>query len=113
MVEKASGEAVPTCLAALEQRDTVVDADEILEHSAATANLLTIYRRRADHVDEIGLPTLGFRESVDRLAATGHDRMRLVLVTGASGYPWCVLFVAPHEADLVAILAVLGPVPST
>lgn len=111
MLSSASGEAVPTCLAALDQPGTVLDADAILQHSASTADLLTIYRRRADHVEEIGLPTLGFRETVDRLALTPHERLRLVLISGASGHPWCVLFTAPDEPELVAVLAVLGPPP--
>jgi hypothetical protein len=81
--------------------------------AAATSNLLTIYRRRSGHVEDIGLPTLRFRESVQRLADTNYTSLRLAGLEGATGYPACVVFLAPDEAVVVAALAVLGPMSPT
>jgi hypothetical protein len=111
MLTRATGEAVPTCLATLDQPNANLDADAIFEHSATTSNLLTIYRRRASHLEDIGLPTLGYPETVGRLAQSQYERLRMVLITGATGHPWCVLFLAPDEPQVVAALAVLGPMP--
>lgn len=109
----AEGEAVASCLAALDEPDALVHTDWLDQGPAHTANLLTIYRRRADHVEAIGLPTLGFREAVQRLEETSHETLRLAGVEGAKGYPWCVLFLAPDEPAVVASLAVLGPLLPT
>src|SRR4051812_42107177 len=76
-----------------------------------TSNLLTIYRRRASHVEGIGLPTLGFRETVDRLEKTTHPMLRVAAVVAGGGYPACVMFIEPEELAVVAALAVLGPMP--
>ena len=66
-LQAASGDAVPTCLATLDDADSVVNTWP--DHRPTpTANLLTIYRRRAAHVEAIDLPTIGFREAVERLA---------------------------------------------
>lgn len=108
-LEGATGEAVPTCRAVLDEPTAQVDADAILERLASTTNLVTLYRGRASHVEDIGLPTLGFRDVVDRLEATPHEKLRLALITGPSGYPWCVLFLAPDETEVVAAVAVLAP----
>lgn len=107
----APGEAVSTCLLALDDPDAVVHADWVHPHHPSTANLLTIYRRRATHVEEIGLPTIGFRDVVERLEQTPHEALRLAGIEGANGYPWCVVFLSPTEPTVVAALAVLGPVP--
>lgn len=107
----ASGDAVPTCLATMDEPDAVVNTwpDHRPTH---TANLLTIYRRRAAHVEAIGLPTVGFRDAVQRLEQTPHETLRLAGVDSASGHPACVVFLAPDEPVVVAALAVLGPVAS-
>ena len=74
---------------------------------------LTIYRRRASHVKGIDLPTLGFRETVQRLEQTTHASLRVAGVIAAGGYPACVIFLAPDDPTVVAVLAVLGPMPTT
>lgn len=107
----AHGQAVATCLAALDKPEASVHTDWADMDPVATSNLLTIYRRRAGHVEDIGLPTLGFREAVQRLEETPHTSLRLAGVEGATGYPACVVFLAPDEAAVVAALAVLGPMP--
>ena len=76
-----------------------------------TSRFLTIYRTRADHVEEIELPAVGFRESVQRLEETPHTALRLVGIHGPNGYRHCIVFLAPEEATVVAALAVLGPRP--
>ena len=107
----ASGDAVPTCLATMDEPDAVVNTWP--DHRPTpTANLLTIYRRRAAHVEDIGLPTVGFRDAVERLEQTPHETLRLAAVDSASGHPACVVFLSPTEPEVVAALAVLGPVPS-
>ena len=105
----AHGQAVATCLAALDEPEASVHADWADRDPVATSNLLTIYRRRAGHVEDIGLSTLGFREAVQRLEETPHTSLRLAGVEGATGYPACVVFLAPDKAAVVAALAVLGP----
>ena len=109
----ANGEAVASCLAALDEPHATVHADWLDQGPVSRSNLLTIYRRRADHVAAIGLPTLGFREAVQRLEETPHETLRLAGMEGAKGYPWCVVFLAPDEPAVVASLAVLGPLPPT
>ena len=109
----AHGQAVETCLAAFDEPEASVHADWADRGPVATSNLLTIYRRRAGHVEDIGLPTLGFRETVQRLQETPHTSLRLAGVDGATGYPACTVFLAPNEAVVVAALAVLGPMPPT
>jgi hypothetical protein len=64
-------------------------------------------------VREIGLPTLGFPETVERLEATSYESLTLADVRGHNGYPWCVAFLAPDRTEIVAVVAVLGPVPPT
>jgi hypothetical protein len=109
----ANGEAVAVCLAALAEPDATVHADWSDVGPVPTSNLLTIYRRRADHIEAIGLPTLGFREAAQRLEETPHENLRLAGIEGAKGYPRCVVFLAPDEPAVVASLAVLGPLPPT
>lgn len=79
----------------------------------ATSSLVTIYRRRANHVEAIGLPTVGLRETVERLAQTTHDTLRVIGAIAQGGYPACVMFVAPEEPVVIAALGVLGPMPPT
>jgi hypothetical protein len=97
----------------MDDPDATVHADWVDEHHVHTSNLLAIYRRRAAHVEAIGLPTLGFRESVERLANTPHETLRIAGVQGPRGYPWCVVFLAPDHIEVVAALAVLGSLSPT
>ena len=83
----AQGEAVSTCRAALDDPEATIHAEWVDEHEAHTSNLVTICRRRASHGDTIGLPTLGFREAVQRLEDTHHETLRLAGVEGPNGYP--------------------------
>lgn len=108
----ANGEAVPTCISVFEDPDATIYADWD-EHRAHTASLLTIYRRRARHVQDIGLPTEGFQETVMRLETTLYGTLRVAVAEGAGGYPWCVVFLAPDHAEVMAALAVLGPMSRT
>ena len=99
---------MPTCLATLDDADSVVNTWP--DHRPTpTANLLTIYRRRAAHVEAIDLPTIGFREAVERLEQTPHETLRLAGIDGAGGRPSCIVFLSPAESEVVAALAVLGP----
>jgi len=97
----ARGAAVAPCLAALDKPDATVHVDWPDQGPVPTSSLLTIYRRRADHVDAIGLPTLGFREAVQRLEETAHEDLPLAGVEGAKGYPSCTLFLAPDEPTVL------------
>ena len=47
------------------------------------------------------------------MAATSHSNVRLAGVEGEGGYPKCVVFLAPDEPDVIAVLAVLGTTPPT
>lgn len=58
------------------------------------------------------MPTLGFRETVQRLEEAPHATLRLACVQGAKGYPACVIFLAPNEPAVVAALAILGQAPA-
>jgi len=107
----ADGEAIATCRAALDDPSATVRAD--WDALASTANLLTIYRRRASHVHEIGLPTLGFEEIVQRLETTPYMGLRLAVVEIEGRHLWCVIFLAPDEPKVVGALAVTGPMPLT
>jgi len=98
------------CRATLADDAAVVHADWGAQ--VATADLLTIYRRRASHVRDIGLPTLGFDETVERLEATPHATLRLASVEPGRGYPRCVISLAPDQPAVVAALAVTGPMPA-
>jgi hypothetical protein len=109
----AQGEAVSTCLAALDELGASDHAYFANDDRVPTSELEAIYRRRASHVEDIALPTLGFREVVQRMAATSHTNLRLAGVEGESGYPKCVVFLAPDEPDVVAVLAVRGRTPPT
>ena len=82
-------------------------AESAAQPRAAVPADVPHYRRRASHVQDSGLPTLGFREAVRRLQETPHTSLRLAGVKGATGYPACVVFLAPDEAAVVAALAVL------
>lgn len=108
LLSAAQGEAVPTFLSLLDDPGADVHPDSD-DHWNSTANLLTIYRSRAEHVRRIGLPTLGFDETVGRLEATSHERLTLGLATGPGGHPSCIAFLAEDLSVVVAALAVLGP----
>jgi len=110
LLSAARGEAVPAFLSLLDDPDAEVH-QYAEEHSNSTANLLTIYRRRAEHVRTIGLPTLGFDETVERLEATTHDRLTPAGGTARGGHPSCVAFIAEDLSEVVAAVAVLGPPP--
>lgn len=110
LLSATQGEAVPTFLSLLDDPDATLHPDAE-GHSNSTANLLTIYRRRAEHVRRIGLPTLGFDETVEKLEATGHESLTLALGTGQGGHPHCVAFLTRDLSEVVAALAVLGPPP--
>ena len=75
-----------------------------------TSNLLTIYRQRAQHVREIGLPTLGFDEAVERIETSPHGKLCLAVASGPGGHPWAVAFLAPDQSEVVAVIAVLDQV---
>jgi hypothetical protein len=107
----AEGQAVETFIALLTDPDFVVRIEGDWERPAVTANLLTIYRRRASHVRRVGLPTLGFDETVQRLESTSYEQLRLVAIDGPERYPWCLLFASPELTEIVAALAVTGPKP--
>ncbi|VXC56225.1 RidA family protein [Nocardioides sp. AX2bis] len=80
---------------------------------ATTANLLTIYRRRAAHVVAVGLEHAGFDRTVDDLATCGHPELRLAEVTDHTAGRHYVLFVAPETDDVVACLWVRSERPAT
>lgn len=101
-----------TCLSVLDGADGAA-LDWQGQSLMPTANLVTIYRRRANHVEAIGLPTVGVRETVERLAQTTLDTLRVVGAISQGGYPACVMFIAPQEPVVVAAFAVLGPMPTT
>ena len=105
----AHGEAVATCREVLSEPGGHLHVDKTGRHRAYTANLVAIYRRRASEAEDLGLPTLGFPETIERLEATRHDTLRLAVFEGRKGFPWCVVFLAPDGPDVVAALAVLGP----
>jgi hypothetical protein len=108
LLSATDGEAVPLFTSLLDDSGSNFDA-EAERISNSTANLLTIYRRRAEHARRIGLPTLGFDETVVNLESTRHERLRLALGTGPGGHPSCVAFLADDLSEVVAVLAVLGP----
>jgi hypothetical protein len=107
----AKGEAVATCLAAIDEPGATVRTWEG-EDETPTANLASIYRIRASWVAEKGIPSLGFHETVERLESTHYKALRLAFVQGASGYPTCVVFLVPDAYEVLAVLSVLGPAPS-
>ena len=100
---------MPTCRSAIDDPQATAQLDWTDLGRPLTANLLSIYRTRADHVEAIGLPTLGIRETVQRLGKTRHETLRLASLEGSNGYPRCVIFLAPDEPIVVAAVAVLGP----
>lgn len=110
LLSASRGEAVPAFLSLLDDPGTTLHIDAE-EHSSPTAILLTIYRRRGDHVRRIGLPTLGFDETVEKLEATGHEQLTAALGTGPGGHPSCIAFLSPDLSEVVAAVAVLGPPP--
>jgi hypothetical protein len=105
-----AGDAQRVCLETLsDERSSMHLSNDVIH----TTNLLTIYRRRAMHVKSIGLPTVGFDDAVRRLEDTPYERLRLASHEAPTGHPWCVLFVAPDAVEIVAALAVTGPMPTT
>ena len=110
LLSATDGEAVPLFTSLLDDSASSIDAAEG-RTSVSTANLHAIYRRRAEHVRRIGLPTLGFDETVLNLESTQHERLRLAVGTGRDGHPTCVAFLADDLSEVVAVLAVLGPRP--
>ncbi len=108
LLSATDGEAVALFTSRLDDSGSNFDA-EAERTSNSTANLLTIYRRRTEHVRRIGLPTLVFDETVANLESTRHERLRLALCKGPGGHPSCVAFLADDRSDVVAVLAVLGP----
>jgi hypothetical protein len=110
LLATAQGEAVATCAA------VVADANAVIHHGlpenlSAIQDQLTTWRRRAEHVRRIGLPVVGMDEAVRALTATDHERVRVVGLTPVGRYPSCVLFISPGGDEVVAALAVTGPVP--
>ena len=110
LLSATDGEAVALFTALLDDSASDIDTDTELR-PVSTAELLTIYRRRAQHVRRIGLPTLGFDETVAKLESTRHERLHLALGTGRGGRPACVAFLADDLSEVVAVLAVLGRAP--
>jgi len=111
LLEATTGEAVPTLLSLLEEPGSTV---EVASGDAATptTQLLTIYRRRAKHVQKVGLPTLGFDEALKKLEVTPHERLTIALAQAKGGHPHCVAFLAEDLSVVVATLAVLAPRPA-
>lgn len=104
------GEAGPTFVAVLDDPGADFDPDAV-QRCNSTANLLTIYSHRAEHVRAVGLRVLGFDETVQNLEATSHDSLVGVLGAAQSGYPSCVAFLTPDLSSVVAAVAVLEPLP--
>lgn len=69
-----------------------------------TANLLTIYRRRAAHVVAVGVEHAGFDSAVEDLAASGQQTVRLAPVVDDVAGRHYLLFLAPDTDDVVACL---------
>lgn len=100
-----------TCLATLDDPGAVVRTDWLDDGPVSTPVLLTIYRRRTRHVEDIGLSALGFAETVRRLEETPHEALLLVAIEGPSGHPHCLVLLTPGDLSVVAALAVLAPPP--
>jgi hypothetical protein len=81
---RARGEAVATCLSVLAEPTTRVSHSP---ETASTQNLLSIYRRRVEHIRAIRLPALGVAEAVEALASTKYQRLCVVPVQPEAGLP--------------------------
>jgi hypothetical protein len=82
------GDAVATCRGLLSEPGAHIHTEKT-DQLAYTANLVAIYSRRASEAEDLGLPTLGLRETVQCLEETRHDKVRLVVLEGPGGFPWC------------------------
>ena len=105
------GEAAGVLLSVLDDPNSAFRDDAALRPTPTT-DLLTIYQRRARHVKAVGLPTLGFDESVARIEESTYDELRLAVTIGSSGHPKAIAFLAPERSEIVAVLAVLEEDPS-
>ncbi|GAB3057194.1 hypothetical protein GCM10027053_18550 [Intrasporangium mesophilum] len=109
LLPAADVEAAPAFLSLLDDPRATLHTDSE-RHSNSTANLLTIYRQRAEWVRRTCQPTVGFDETVQRLTGTPHERLVVLAVGKGEGeYQWCVAFLTQDLDEVVAAIAVLGP----
>ena len=108
LLEGSDFEAAPAFRALLNEADTALHPDTE-SHPTPTTNLLTIYRRRAEHVRSIDLPSLGFDETVEKLAATHHERLVLMIAMREDDHRRGVAFLSEDLTELVAAVVILGP----
>ena len=71
-----------------------------------TDRLLDIYRRRATHVQRIGIAADGFDQAVTDIAECGYSSLRLAAVEGRESARHFQVFLAPHADEVVACLSV-------
>jgi len=77
---------------------------EVAEGTTASADLVTIYARRAKHVAAIGLEHGGFDQALSDLEAHEAGKVRLGQVTDRAGERHYQLFLAADSDDVVACL---------
>jgi len=82
------------------------DPFEVGEQVVDTDHLLVIYRRRATHVQRLGIATDGFDRAVTDIAECGHSGLRLAAVEGRESARHFQVFLAPHADEVVACLSV-------
>jgi hypothetical protein len=77
---------------------------EVFKGTTATADLITIYSRRAKHLEAIGLEHGGFGEALADLEACRAGAVRLGLVTDRSEQRHYQLFLSADAEEVVACL---------
>ncbi|KRF43034.1 hypothetical protein ASH01_14460 [Terrabacter sp. Soil811] len=108
LLSAAKLEAVPDLLSLLDEPQVSLSSDAE-QDSSSTATLLTIYRRRAEHVRRTNQPIRGIGETVEKLETTKHQRLVLAVVNGAGESRWGVAFLSPDLSEVVAAVARVGP----
>jgi hypothetical protein len=97
-----AGEAAGLCRRAL-----LTGAElEVFPGVVPTAELRTIYRRRAEHLRRTGIAAIDADEAADRLDRTTHVDLVIGKVDGGPGDHFFQLFFDPAIEHLVACLTV-------
>lgn len=99
------GEAYSSCRDALQAGADFGIFNEAGDGVSAVG-LTSIYRRRERLVRRKGIPTLGFVETVERLASHGGARIRIGFVRRADPPYFFQLFLASEEPRVIACLRV-------
>ena len=89
-------------------REALLAGAGVVFHSGlvATADLRTIYRRRAEHLSRLGIEAVDAEDAADKLDRTTHGNLAIARVESPDGRHFFQVFLDPARQHVVACLAV-------